>query len=491
MKAATGQPVGDLAAGPRLDVGSGRALAGRAIKLRGGYNVLLAGRPSAQVEVLPEPEVLYLPLRSRRFRFTERCVKEGQRVRPGQPLAKDPGNYWVPLLAPRAGTARLQAVDNHIVLEDITGEDEEPYDPREAAPHVPKGMGSVGMTRYKLLALGAWQFLYDAHTLSLPDPFGPVRAVLVSTLHLEPFAARGDVQLQKRLTSFTGGLKHLQSLLEYQPIYLLLPKTESQFARQVRQAIRGCAWVEPIQVPLKYPFDDFTLLARALGLKPEPDSSVWAIATEGVLAIDRALTLMRPCTVRIVAVGGPAVRSPLHLKAMPGYPLQSILSGRVREGPVRVIRGGVLTGETVEGETLGLDAETAGLTVLPQPTEREFLSFGRPGWDRRSFSGCFLSLLRRARPERFTTTLRGELRPCVSCGFCEQVCPAGIMPHLIHKLLYQDELEEADRARVDLCMGCGLCSFVCPSKIELRGEFLDAQETIRCELHAEAEEVQA
>lgn len=486
MKAVTAQPVGGLVAGAQPG-----ARLGRAIELRGGYNVLLAGRPSARVEVLPEPEVLYLPLQSRRFKFTELCVKEGQRVRPGQVLAKDPGNYWVPLLAPRAGRARLHAVDNHIVLEDITKEDEEPYDPREALPHVPKGTGSVGMKRYKLLALGAWQFLYDAHTQSLPDPFGPVRAVLVSTLHLEPFVARGDVQLHKRLASFTGGLEHLQSLLEYQPIYLLLPETESQFARQVREAIRGYAWVKPIQVPLRYPFDDFTILARALGFKQEPDNPVWAMATEGVLAIDRALTRMLPCTVRIVALGGPAVSSPLHLKAMPGYPLQAILSGRVGEDPVRVIRGGVLTGETVEGETLGLDAESAGLTVLPQHTEREFLSFGRPGRDRRSFSGCFLSLLRRAWPERLTTALRGELRPCVCCGFCEQVCPAGIMPHLIHKFLYQDELEEAERARVGLCVGCGLCSFVCPSKIELRGELLDAQESIAGQLRAEAEEVQA
>ena len=52
----------------------------------------------------------------------------------------------------------------------------------------------------------------------------------------------------------------------------------------------------------------------------------------------------------------------------------------------------------------------------------------RPGPDRGSYSKCFLSTLRRSFAERFTTALRGERRPCVSCGFCEEVCPAGIMP---------------------------------------------------------------
>jgi Na+-translocating ferredoxin:NAD+ oxidoreductase RnfC subunit len=85
----------------------------------GGYNIFPRGRPSGSVKVLPEPEVLYLPLSSRRFEFEQICVKEGQSVNGGDILATDPANYAVPLLAPRAGTVRLKAAENHIVLEDV------------------------------------------------------------------------------------------------------------------------------------------------------------------------------------------------------------------------------------------------------------------------------------------------------------------------------------------------------------------------------------
>lgn len=132
---------------------------------------------------------------------------------------------------------------------------------------------------------------------------------------------------------------------------------------------------------------------------------------------------------------------------------------------------------------LGLDTECQGLTVLPEHTNRELLSFVRPGLDRRSYSRCFLSALGCRVQETLTTALRGEGRACVACGQCEAVCPAGIMPHLIHKYMYQDALEEAELARADLCIGCGLCSYVCPSKIELAQEILDAQVTIQQELH--------
>ncbi len=52
------------------------------------------------------------------------------------------------------------------------------------------------------------------------------------------------------------------------------------------------------------------------------------------------------------------------------------------------------------------------------------------------------------------------------------------MPHLLHKCLYEDLIEEVDAARVDLCVQCGLCSYICPSKIELKQQFLDAIDVI-------------
>jgi len=458
---------------------------------RGGYNVRLRGRPSGAVEVLPEPEVLHLPLLSSRFNFSEIAVEEGERVRPGHILAKDFGNHGVPLLAPRAGTVRLGAAEGHITLDEIAREPEEEYHPDEDSLHVPKAVGSAGMKRYKLLDLGAWQFLYDAHTKELPDPFGAPRAVIVSTLHLEPFVARGDVPLHKRLSHFTRGLEHIQALLEYEPIYLVLPDIRSEFARQVRETLRGYAWVKMIEIPLRYPFDNFAVLARGLGLKPEKGSPVWALGTEGVLAIDRALTLSRPCTVRIVSIGGPGAEKARHVKAMPGYPLAGLVSSHASADECRVISGGVFRGTEIGPDRLGLDAECSGLTLLPEHAEREFLGFMRPGWSRRSQSACFLSALHSGSPGPSSTAVWGEARPCVSCGSCEEVCPAGIMPHLVHKFLYQDEIEEADAAGVNLCVECGLCSYVCPSKLELLAQFIEAKEMIRAEQEAIAAEAAA
>ncbi|MHC4344170.1 MAG: 4Fe-4S dicluster domain-containing protein [Planctomycetota bacterium] len=424
------------------------------MRFKGGYNILLKGKPDGAVKLMPEPNVLYLPLRSRRFAFSEVCVEDGQKVDCGDILARDPQNHAVPLLAPRTGTVRLTRLENHIVLEDIAYLHEHAdLDERELS-HIVQEMGAAGIKRYKLLSLGAWQFFYDAYT--------------------------ADLQLHNRLLNFTRGLEQLQSLLEYQPIYLVLPAIKTDFADLVRNQIRGRASVKMLEIPLTYPYDHFAILARRLGLK-RADGPIWAVRAEGVLAVDRALTLTRPCTARIVSIGGISVNSPTHIRVMPGYPIKKIIDKYVFEPTARIIKGGILTGEPLGDDTLGLDAECKGITVLPELEEREFLGFVRPGWNRSCYANCFLSSLRDNFSERFSTGVRGEGRPCISCNFCEEVCPAGIMPYLIHKYLYGDLIEEAEQARVDLCVECGLCSFVCPSKIDLANEFIEAKRTIEKE----------
>jgi Na+-transporting NADH:ubiquinone oxidoreductase subunit A len=432
------------------------------IKRRGGYNVPLAGRPTAEIEAArPEPRALYLPLAGPRLSFSEVCVREGERVRPGQVLARDAAQWGLPLLAPRAGTVRLKAAPRHIVLEDVEA--------GQVARPVPQES-----KRRQLVDLGAWPAFTDAHTGAVPDPGRDPGAILVSTVRLEPFLVRGDVLLRRDLEAFSRGLEHLQSLLEYQPMYLVMPEVESALGTRVREGLRGHAFLQVVTIPLVYPMEHPALVARSLGLKHDPSHPVWAIGAEGVLAAERALGAGAPVTDRIIAVGGPAARRPRHLRIVTGYPLEALREGEASAG-AHLVAGGALTGRALDSRARGLDAECLGLVALEEVGARQLFGWIRPGWSRTSYSRTFLSALRPAFPEAMPAALRGERRACVACGQCEEVCPARLMPHAIHKALYEDALDRVERLGVDLCIGCGLCAYVCPSKIELRDEMVRAQ----------------
>jgi len=454
------------------------------MKPRGGYNVNLIGAPSLDVEKLAPPEMLCIPLHGRKLEFSELCVAEGDTVTPGQALATAPLSFSVPLVAPCGGTVSLSKLDGHIVMENLNCPAQPASDP-ETPAHVPYDSGKAAEKRRKLVDLGAWRYVSNARTQRVADPQGVPDAVIVSTVHLEPFVAHGGAICKNKVGELVRGLEHLQLLLEYQEIHLVLPDVENEFARQIQDRIRGHAWLKLSQVPLqmRYPFDNQTLLARHLGLFTEGDETVWFIPAAGIIAFDKALTYSRTCTTNIISLAGPMVEEPKHIEVQIGHPIDRILSGRLtRDEDIRVINGGILTGTHVTDTQTGIDAECSGLTVLETPVVREMFGWLRPGGDRRSFSKCFTSFFKGSFEENLSTSLRGEVRPCVVCGQCVSVCPAGIMPNAIHKYLYSDELEQAQRLRTDLCVECGLCSYVCPSKIDLYDELVRAKVQIAEEL---------
>ena len=443
----------------------------------------LTGSPAEAIQDLPVPSRLLLPLRTRRFSFDTVLVKQGEHVEPGTVLARDAAAFGLPLLSPFGGRVDLGSVDGHIAVHELDERPEAPYSPSEHDPHIPSNLLDLSKPR-TLLDRGAWEFVSDAFSGAVPDPVAAPDAVIVVKTRLEPFLPRGRALLDLRLDSFVRGLEHIQTLLEnYQPIYLVVPKDQSAFVAQIRARVRGYAWVKLVDIPRAYPHDHPALLARKLGYRASQGQVVWTLSAEGVLAFDRTLTEGRPALERLITLAGDGVVSPTHATAHVGYPIEELLEGRLADGPMRRIWGGLLTGRPFPESQLGLDSECESITLLPEPTEREFMSFMWPGAERLSYSRCFASSVVPAPPRRVTASLSGEVRPCVSCGFCEEVCAAGLMPHHIHRCLYRDALEEAEDAGIDLCIGCGLCSYVCPSKLELRQQLLDGQERIRQELH--------
>ncbi len=64
-----------------------------------------------------------------------------------------------------------------------------------------------------------------------------------------------------------------------------------------------------------------------------------------------------------------------------------------------------------------------------------------------------------ARPPRETA--------CIRCGACIEVCPWGLEPTRLFKLIRMGEENQAGREGLARCTECGCCSYACPSRIPL------------------------
>ena len=122
----------------------------------------------------------------------------------------------------------------------------------------------------------------------MPDPASIPQAVIVSTIRYEPFLARGDILLHGRMDEFVSGIRSLQSLYGSTRVYVVLPKMKTNLTVQIKKLCRDLDRVTVVEIPIRYPHDQFRLLAQRLGLKPSK-GVIWALRVEGVLAVGGAL----------------------------------------------------------------------------------------------------------------------------------------------------------------------------------------------------------
>ena len=108
------------------------------MKVNGGYDIPLSGKPDDEVAVQETPDELYLPLWTKRFEFTDLQVEHGQQVEAGQPLARGSEAHHLPLVAPRGGTVDLEKADKHVTLKEVGEARQEPIPPDVVKERVPE-----------------------------------------------------------------------------------------------------------------------------------------------------------------------------------------------------------------------------------------------------------------------------------------------------------------------------------------------------------------
>jgi Na+-transporting NADH:ubiquinone oxidoreductase subunit A len=194
-----------------------------------------------------------------------------------------------------------------------------------------------------------------------------------------------------------------------------------------------------------------------------PGRSVWTLGYADVIAIGKLFATGRLWTERIVSLAGPGVREPRFLRARLGASTEDLARDRLQEGPCRIVSGSVLAGRTAAGRAAFVGRGHLQLSVLPEPRERERVSWwgvGRGGRARRLLPW---------RPRAFTS--RGEETapgPFLPLPELERVVPLRlpVLP-LLRALVVGDDEEAAALGALELEEeDLALCSFLCPSRID-------------------------
>lgn len=458
------------------------------IKITRGLNIPIKGDPketqSAQkdLKLLNRPEKISLDLKPFDEVKFKILVKPGDVVKIGQPLAEDKTFAGRMFVSPAAGTVNevrrgLKRRLLDIVI-DVAPQEEEyhAFQPLEV------DKASVAEITERLLQGGAFARIRSRPFNLLADPTKAPRSIFVKAVESAPFVPSAELQVKGHEADFQLGLEVLAKLAKGK-VHLVHHKDSTckafTEAKQVnRHTVEG-----------PHPIGTHSLHIHYIDPIVSPDDNVWTLNVSDVVLIGHLFSRGRYFVDRVISIAGPGILPGQvgYFKAREGYPVSSLIAGRISQGVLRLISGDPLMGKKVEQEDfLGFDHYA--FTVIPENTEREFLHFFRLGKDKYSMSRAYLSghLDNESRSYYFTTNQHGEHRPFIDTSLYDQVQALNVPTMLLVKAVMAEDFELAQTLgllEVD-SEDFALSTFVCQSKMEMteiikQGLRKYAQETLQ------------
>lgn len=441
------------------------------IAIKKGLDIPIEGAPSGRVHPLISagesatklPERMALNLEPFDCKF-HLLAKVGDHVKCGDPIAEDkklPGRYFV---APASGVIQeLQRGEKRILRNVVIARDSQEewksfgvLDPEKASreeltERLKEGgiFSKIRMRPFNLLA----------------EPHKAPRSIFVKALESAPFVPPAELQVEGNERYFAAGLKALTKLTDG-PVHLI------HRSGTTCKAFTEASGVKTSEASGPHPVANPSLHIQQIDPIRNVEDRVWTLNVHDVVCIGYLLTEGKVFLDRIVGIGGPGILSGKtgYFKIREGYPIEALVSGRVKGSYPRLISGDPLNGHQVAAtDYLRFDDFT--FTVIPEMQSRQFLHFFRLGAGKYSFSRAYLSghLNNTDRSYPFTTSLHGEHRPFIDATLYDKVQPLEISTMLLVKSVMAEDYDLAEKLGILEVVpeDFSLTAFVCPSKIEM------------------------
>ncbi|MDW3094939.1 MAG: Na(+)-translocating NADH-quinone reductase subunit A [Gammaproteobacteria bacterium] len=430
-------------------------------KINKGLKLPITGTPKQTIEGLPNISRVAVLGREHVGMKPTMLVKEGDRVKLGQPLFTDKKNPRVQYVAPGAGEVEVihrgaKRVFQSLVIR-LEGDEEITFQVHATNNLKQLDRGSIVE---QLLDSGLWVAMRTRPYSKSPNPDNIPNSIFVTAMDTRPLAADPDVVISEYLQDFKNGLNILTRLTEGS-VYVCCAQ-ENSLKLQKDERIKKAIFEGPHPAGIPGTHIHYIDPVNA-------NKSVWHLNYQDVIAYGKLFTEGKIWTDRIISLAGPAIKNPRLLRVRLGASTDDIIEGEVKSGETRIISGSALSGWRAAGWASFLGRFNLQITAIFEGREREFFGWIVPGMKKYSKSNALLSsFFRKQAKFDFTTTQNGSPRAMVPIGVYERVMPLDILPtQLLRALVTKDtdlaqalgclELDEEDLA---------LCTFVCPSKYE-------------------------
>ena len=401
------------------------------------------------IEMYTKPENIYVPLENKNGITYKHLVKEGDYIYKGQVVAINekinfPVHSSVSGYA-TFGTNKIIGNGKKIKCVVVKNDFKEKY---EKSRLVKKDISSYtkedfieALRENGITGLGGSDFptfiKYNTEN---------IKYLLVNAVECEPFISCDKAVIHNYADCILEAVDDIMEIMHIPKAYIVMKETNTDSIKMISKYIKTYPNITIKLVEDAYPNGWERLVVRnTLGIEYDKYPSEKGIIVSNVstiYAIYEMLTYNRPLTERVVTITGPGIKKKTNVKVKIGALASEVISNLDGYKDIKnplFIAGGPMMGSSL-------------------PTDEVIIT---------KDIGCLLVI-----EDHFEKNL-----PCIKCGKCMEVCPAGIYPVLIME--NRDNIKKLKELKPNKCVECGLCSFTCPSKIEVREFVRIAKERVK------------
>jgi Na+-transporting NADH:ubiquinone oxidoreductase subunit A len=427
------------------------------IKIKKGLDLPIEGAP--EQKVYPGPVVTKVAILGQEYNGMRPTmhVQVGDIVKKGQLLFEDKKNPGIKFTAPAAGEVievnrGARRILQSVVIK-LQGDDEVTF---TSFDDVSLATAERAAISELLVESGAWTVIRTRPFSKNPAVGSTPSSIFVSAMDTNPLAADPQVVIADRKADFAFGLKVLAKLTDGKVFVSKSPGADID---------TGDAVVDVNEFSGPHPAGLVGTHIHHLdpvGMK----KFVWHVGYQDVIAIGSLLKTGKLDTTKILSIAGPAAKTPKLVSTILGASIDELIADQKIDGPVRVISGSILNGNTAVGPQAYVGRYHNQVSLLVEDKEKRLFGWALPGSNQHSVTRAYLGHLSPKKLFNMTTTTNGSDRSMVPIGNYERIMPLDIIPTLLLRdLLSGDsdgasslgalELDEEDLS---------LCTYVCPGK---------------------------
>lgn len=399
---------------------------------------------NGEIEVLPLPDLVILPLTQSLGLPSEVLVKKGDEVKVGTLIAKSAGFISANLHSSVSGKVIKidKIIDSSgyrkdaVYIERKDDEWEQNIDQSESLIEECSLSSAEIISKIEnagIVGLGGATFPTNVKLMS---GSGKIEVLIINGTECEPYLTDDHSLMLEKASEILVGIRILMKALNIERTLIGIENNKKNAIDKLKSLSGKYDGIEVISLKIKYPQGGEKQLIDALINRQVPSgklpADVGAIVQNvgTVYAVYEAVQKNKPLFERVVTVTGKYLKRSLDVKVRLGTPVIDLINyaGGMPENTGKVIAGGPMMGKALVNTDIPITKGMSGILLMSEELSS-----------------------------------RKECRVCIRCGQCVKICPMGLVPSHLMTLSEFEEWEKAENFNIIDCLECGSCSYICPS----------------------------